>query len=154
MNCSNTSYNFKLTILYLVYFLSMFQERQCCLNWPLFKQQANSRGTLWDLGYNFNAIINHILIKIMTLSFRLGIEDDLCQSSWGPICMGNHDQHTQDRTPRSGFLLTTCCFQNTSQTLAPHTARIKRGPKATAYFMGTQKLSLTKLHFSSKDSLS
>lgn len=52
----------------------------------------------------------------MTVRRGLGIEDDLCQSSWGPICMGNHDQSTEERTPRSSLLLTTCCFQNTGQT--------------------------------------
>lgn len=52
----------------------------------------------------------------MTVRRGLGIEDNLCQSSWGPICMGNHDQFTEERTPRSSLLLTTCCFQNMGQT--------------------------------------
>lgn len=103
-----------------------------------------------DFVYNFNNNINHIVIKIMTLSFRLGLEDALCQRSRGAICMGNHDW---ERTPRSSFLLTTCCFPNTGQTWAAHTARIKQGPEATAHFMGAQKLTSTKLHFCSKDSL-
>lgn len=122
----------KFTILYLVYFLSMFQERQYCLNWSLFKQLA-SRGTLWDLVYNFNNSINHIFIKIMTLNFRLWIEDDLCQSSWSRICVRNPDWPTEERTPRCSFLVTACCFQNTGQTLALLTARIKQRPKATVH---------------------
>lgn len=54
---------------------------------------------LWDTVYNFNGIINHILIKIMALSFRQGIQNDPCQSSQGPICMGNHDQANRREDP-------------------------------------------------------
>lgn len=103
-----------------------------------------------DFVCNFNNNINHIVIKIMTLSFRLGLEGALCQGSRGAICMGNHDR---ERTPRSSFLLTTCCFPNTGQTLAAHAARIKRGHSHCS-FQGAQKLTSTKLHFCSKDSLS
>lgn len=63
----------------------------------------DSGGILWELVYNFKDIINHILIKIMTGSFRLGIEDDLCQSSPGPICMGNHDQATEESPLGAAF---------------------------------------------------
>lgn len=87
----------------------------------------------------------------MTGSFRLGIEDDLCQSSPGPICKGNHDQPWREapEQPSPDCLLVPkhwpdiSCAHCQDQTEA----------KGTAHFMGTLELALTKLHFCSKVSL-